>query len=59
MCSSDLTLLAATHYNKQLAFTTFMNDPMLRNLTPEEGETLFETMLSNTRKYLPEQWFKA
>lgn len=44
---------AAITHNYGLAFTTFMNDPLV-NIDITEGERLFKTMLENTQEYLPD-----
>ena len=38
--------------------TTFMNDPQMGRVTLADGQKLFDDMLENQRKYLPEKWFK-
>ncbi len=50
------TLRAALDCNRKLAYTTFMNDPQFTG-TPAEGKELLDTMLENTRTYLPSKWF--
>lgn len=52
VCNQENTLKAALTKDKELAFTTFMNDPLV-TIGYEEGRELFETMLKNTREYLP------
>jgi len=44
--------------DRRLAFSTFMNDPMMAHVTLEDGEKLFNDMLENQRKYLPAKWFE-
>ena len=41
--------------NKKLAFSAFINDPLV-TLPYAEAEALFEEMLNNTRKYLPKNF---
>lgn len=53
--NQENTLVAALTCDKSLAFSTFMNDPLVR-LNLDDGARLFSTMLVNTRKYLPNQW---
>ncbi len=48
-------LTAAMTCDRELAFDAFMNDPLV-NLMPEDGLRLFETMLQNTKRYLPDGW---
>lgn len=53
--NQENTLVAALNRDKNLAFTTFMNDPLMKlNLT--DGQRLFDTMLENTKKFLPTGW---
>ena len=56
VCNQENTLRAALTCDRKLAFTTFMNDPQA-TFTPEDGQQLLKTMLENTRKYLPKEWF--
>lgn len=53
--NQENTLRAAITCDKQLALTTFLNDPLM-NLNWADGEKLFNTMLNNTRAYLPAAW---
>ena len=55
VCNQENTVKAALSCDKELAFTTFMNDPQV-NLTIDDGRELFERMLHNTEKYLPDSW---
>jgi len=34
-----------------------MNDPQMGAIAPADGEALFNDMLENQRKWLPEGWF--
>ena len=56
--NQENTLTAALRRDRKLGFTTFMNDPQLASVTPAEGQKLFDDMLENQRKWLPEEWFK-
>ena len=56
--NQENTLRAALTCDRELAFTTFMNDPMMASITLEDGKTLFNDMLENQRKYLPAKWFE-
>ena len=40
---------------RTLGLTTFMNDPQV-TLNWNQGKELFDTMLHNTRAYLPKEW---
>lgn len=53
--NQENTLQAALTCDKDLAFTTFMNDPLV-TINIGDGKKLFDAMLENTRKYLPENW---
>lgn len=55
--NQENTLLAALNCDRKLGFNTFMNDPQLSCVSPEEGEKLFSDMLENQRDWLPEGWF--
>ena len=56
--NQENTLRAAMTCDRELAFTTFMNDPMMASVTLEDGKALFNDMLENQRKYLPAKWFE-
>lgn len=56
--NQENTLKAALTCDRKLGFTTFMNDPLMGNVTPEDGQQLFDDMLNNQRKYLPKGWFE-
>lgn len=49
-------LEAALTCNRDLAFKAFMNDPLM-TISESDGKILFDEMLENTKKYLPNQWF--
>lgn len=55
--NQENTLYAALNCDRQLGFTTFMHDPQLSSVTPEEGEKLFCDMLESQRSWLPVGWF--
>ena len=56
--NQENTLRTALTCDRKLGFTTFKNDPMMANVNREEGQKLFDDMLENQRKYLPEKWFE-
>ena len=56
--NQENTLRAALLCDRKLGFTTFMNDPQMGHVTLADGQKLFDDMLENQRKYLPEKWFK-
>jgi len=53
--NNENILAASLTHNRELAFTTFMNDPQL-TISPDDGRKLFDAMLKNTERYLPEEW---
>ena len=55
--NQENTLAAALRCDRELGFTTFMNDPQMAGVNPKDGRKLFDDMLENQRKYLPEAWF--
>ena len=55
--NQENTLRAALTCDRNLGFTTFMNDPQLGHVSLEDGQKLFDDMLENQRAYLPEKWF--
>ena len=55
--NQENTLKTALNCDRKLGYTTFMNDPQLASVEPEEGKKLFDDMLENQRKWLPEKWF--
>ena len=56
--NQENTLKAAMTCDRKLGLSTFMNDPQMGAITPEDGEKLFNDMLENQRKWLPKGWFK-
>ena len=56
--NQENTLRTALACDRKLGFTTFMNDPQMACVTPEEGRKLFDDMLENQRAYLPRKWFE-
>lgn len=56
--NQENTLRAAMTCDRKLGLSTFMNDPQMGAVTPEDGEKLFNDMLENQRKYLPAKWFE-
>jgi len=55
--NQENALCAALSCDRRLAFAAFMNDPQMGAVSLEDGKKLFDDMLANTRKYLPEGWF--
>ncbi len=51
------TLAAALRCDRELGLKTFMNDPQLSGVSPEDGKQLFDDMIKNQRAYLPAGWF--
>jgi alpha-galactosidase len=48
-------LQAAMECDYSLALTAFLADPLV-NVSPQEAEALFKTMLENTKAFLPAEW---
>ncbi|MDD3336286.1 MAG: alpha-glucosidase/alpha-galactosidase [Eubacteriales bacterium] len=57
VANQENTLTTALTCDRELGFTTFMNDAQM-TLKPELGRKLFNEMLENQRAYLPQEWFK-
>ena len=51
--NQDLTVEAAMTGNYELAFKAFLNDPLV-TISTTDARKLFEEMLKNTQKYLPD-----
>ncbi len=56
--NQDYILQAAFDCDKDLVLKAFQNDPLVKaaNLSIEQITTLMNTMLINTKKYLPDRW---
>ena len=54
--NQEATVEAALTCNRQLAFEAFMNDPQMNKVSMADGKALFDDMIRNTVKYLPEEW---
>ena len=52
------TMQAAMTCDRQLALTTFMNDPQLGGVDYADGEKLFDRMIRAQLSWLPEGWKK-
>ena len=50
------TLKAALTCDRELALTTFMNDPLMNRVDIRDGEKLFDDMIAAQIDYLPEGW---
>ena len=50
-------LTAALECDRELGFSTFMNDPQMSAVSMEDGRALFDDMLENQRRFLPAAWF--
>ena len=55
--NQENTLRAALNCDRKLGLATFLNDPQMGAVSPEDGEALFQDMLENQRKWLPSAWF--
>ena len=51
--NQENTLKTAMTADRRLGLDTFMNDPQLAGVSPEEGERLFDDMLEAQRKWVP------
>ncbi len=56
--NQENTLAAALRCDRQLGLATFLNDPQMAHVGPAEGKKLFDDMLENQRRFLPEPWFR-
>ncbi|WP_226667866.1 alpha-glucosidase/alpha-galactosidase [Metabacillus litoralis] len=50
--NQESILKASLTKDKQLAFNTFVNEPLLSSVSREDAEKLFNEMLENTKNYL-------
>ena len=50
----NLVIESVLKEDKELAFLAFLNDPLMGQCTLKEARELFETMINNTKEYLPE-----
>ncbi|MBQ3706092.1 MAG: alpha-glucosidase/alpha-galactosidase [Clostridia bacterium] len=55
--NQENALQAALNCDRKLGLATFLNDPQMGAVSPEDGESLFNDMLENQRKWLPGEWF--
>ena len=53
------TVMAAMACDYDLGLATFLNDPQLSFVAPQDGERMFREMLQNTKEYLPKGWDAA
>ena len=56
--NQENALTAALNCDRKLGLSTFLNDPQLSMVRPEDGKKLFYDMLEAQRAYLPEKWFE-
>jgi alpha-galactosidase len=56
--NQENTLVSAMTCDRQLGYTTFINDPMMASVSPQASMSLFNDMLENQRDYLPAKWFE-
>ena len=56
--NQENTLVSAMTCDRQLGYTTFINDPMMASVSPQASMALFNDMLENQRDYLPAKWFE-
>lgn len=57
MQNQEMILKAALERDTQLAFSAFLNDPIIAGLRLKEAKELFTRMFENTQKYLPDYPF--
>lgn len=50
--NQETVLKATLAKNKKLAFTAFVNDPLVVNILLKDAKTLFNEMFDNTKEYL-------
>ncbi len=55
--NQENALTAALKCDRELGFSTFMNDPQMSAVSMEDGRALFDDMLENQRRFLPAAWF--
>ena len=55
--NQENTLIAALECDRELGFSTFMNDPQMSAVSMEDGRALFDDMLENQQMFLPAAWF--
>jgi len=53
LANHEIILDAAIHKDKNKAFTAFINDPQLSRISLDDAWELFNSMLANTKDYLP------
>lgn len=53
MNNQKMILKAGLERNKKLAFAAFLNDPLVKNISADQAQSLFNEMFSNTQEYLP------
>ncbi len=54
MNNQKMVLKAGLERDKKLAFAAFLNDPLVKNISVDQAQALFNEMFSNTREYLAE-----
>jgi galacturan 1,4-alpha-galacturonidase len=54
MNNQKMILKAGLERDKKLAFAAFLNDPLVKNISVNQAQELFNEMFSNTREYLTE-----
>lgn len=55
--NQENALTAALKCDRELGFSTFMNDPQMSAVSMKDGRALFDDMLENQRRFLPAVWF--
>jgi galacturan 1,4-alpha-galacturonidase len=54
MNNQKMILKAGLERDKKIAFAAFLNDPLVKNISVNQAQELFNEMFSNTREYLTE-----
>lgn len=54
--NQEATVKAALTCDRELAYNTFMNDPQMGAVSLKDGKALFDDMIRNTLRYLPDAW---
>ena len=55
--NQENALTTALKCDRELGFSTFMNDPQMSAVSMKDGRALFDDMLENQRRFLPAAWF--
>ena len=56
VCNQENALKAAMTCDRSLGLSTFMDDPQMGDVSLDDGKRLFDDMLENQRRYLPDEY---